>query len=100
MGKGQKGTGYSIEIDREARDDLKRLPPTMRNRVANKIEWLALYADELSHEGLSNLPLHLKGLKKRREGDWRILYWLYHQERKLKVYAIMHRSANYNLLIR
>ncbi|OHB75396.1 MAG: hypothetical protein A2Z34_04060 [Planctomycetes bacterium RBG_16_59_8] len=70
----------------------------IRRRIADKIEWLAANAERTAHERLSHLPKHLRGLCKRREGDYRILYWLYQSLRTIKIYGVIHRSTEYDLL--
>jgi len=33
-----------------------------------------------------------------RVGDWRILYWIYHREKVVRIYRIQHRSEVYRNL--
>ncbi|MBI4713364.1 MAG: type II toxin-antitoxin system RelE/ParE family toxin [Planctomycetes bacterium] len=89
---------FRIEISPDALKELVRLDEPTKRRIAGKIEWLSANADKITHHRLSNLPSHLRGLCKRREGDWRILYWLYPSQLVLKVYSVIHRSSGYDLL--
>jgi hypothetical protein len=40
---------------------------------------------------LVGMPDDLAGLCKLRVGDWRILYWIYHAEKIVRIYRIQHR---------
>jgi mRNA-degrading endonuclease RelE of RelBE toxin-antitoxin system len=89
---------FRIEISPDAFKELSGLDAPIRHRIADKIEWLAGNAQSLSHHRLANLPRHLSGLCKRREGDYRILYWVYLSQRVVKIYGIIHRSTEYDIL--
>jgi mRNA interferase RelE/StbE len=47
------------------------------------------------HRRLVGMPDDLAGLCKLRVGDWRILYWIYHPEKIVRIYRIQHRSEVY-----
>lgn len=47
------------------------------------------------HRRLVGMPDDLAGLCKLRVGHWRILYWIYHQEKIVRIYRIAHRSEVY-----
>lgn len=89
---------FRIEISPEALRKLSQLDEPIKRRIADKIEWLATHAETISHHRLSNLSRHLRGLCKRREGDYRILYWLYPHQRLIKIYGIIHRASEYDIL--
>ena len=42
-----------------------------------------------------NMPDSLSGLCKLRVGDYRILYWVYHGQKLLRLYRVQHRSEVY-----
>ncbi|HHT9161910.1 MAG TPA: type II toxin-antitoxin system RelE family toxin [Candidatus Brocadiia bacterium] len=67
----------------------------MQKRIAEKIDWLAENADKLVHHPLTSLPDDLRGLYRKRVGDYRILYWVYNEAKHIKVYDIEHRGKNY-----
>ena len=47
------------------------------------------------HRRLVGMPDDLAGLCKLRVGDWRIIYWIYHGEKIVRIYRIQHRSEVY-----
>jgi mRNA-degrading endonuclease RelE of RelBE toxin-antitoxin system len=47
------------------------------------------------HRRLVGMPDDLAGLCKLRVGDWRILYWIYHAEKVVRIYRIQDRSEVY-----
>jgi mRNA-degrading endonuclease RelE of RelBE toxin-antitoxin system len=98
VGKGKKEDMFRLEISPDALRELSQFDEPTKRQIADKIEWLAAHAREIVHHRLSNLPNHLRGLCKRREGDYRILYWVYPHQQVLKIYGIIHRSSEYNIL--
>ncbi len=56
---------------------------------------LADNADKIIHHPLKSMPDDLKGLCRMRVGDYRIIYWIYHQKKSIKIYEIEHRSQGY-----
>ena len=63
---------YEVEFRPEAVSDLDRLAPDVRERVLDRVRWLAAHFDEITPE-----PLRGKqwgGVLKLRVGDYRILY--------------------------
>ena len=89
---------FRIEISPDALNELSNLDEPIKHRITDKIEWLAINALTVTHHHLTNLPRHLSGLCKRREGDYRILYWIYPNQRVIKIYGIIHRSTEYDIL--
>jgi mRNA-degrading endonuclease RelE of RelBE toxin-antitoxin system len=41
------------------------------------------------------MPKYLQGLCKRREGDYRILYWPDSRKKVIKIYSVIHRREDY-----
>lgn len=74
--------------------DFRKLDDTVARRVSKKIAHLAAHP-ELMGQALHNMPADLAGLQKYRVGDFRVLYWIDHSERLLKLYAVQHRSTVY-----
>ena len=62
---------YSVEIRREALEDLRSLDPIIEIRILKKLEWFKENFDILTPEPLKG---EFKGLFKLRVGDYRILY--------------------------
>jgi mRNA interferase RelE/StbE len=84
-----------VEVGRKASAQLSGLDPTVGSAVERKIIWLAQNADVMIHRRLVGMPEDLAGLCKLRVGDWRILYWIYHAEKVVRIYRIQHRSEVY-----
>jgi mRNA interferase RelE/StbE len=89
---------FRLEISPDALNELSELDESVRRRIVDKIDWLAGNAAKIIHHRLSNLPRHLQGLCKRREGNYRILYWVYPNQRVIRIYGIIHRSSEYDIL--
>ncbi len=89
---------YQIIILPEAQKSFKKIDKEIQSRVVQKIDWLSENANQIIHHQLSNLPDDLKGLCKERSGDYRILYWIYHEKCLIKIYNIEHRRTAYRSL--
>ena len=98
MGTGKKETECKIEFTPTAIDDLSKTDQLARRRIFNRLAWIARNHDKIRHIPLKHLPKELSGLKKRREGDWRILYWYYPEKKIIRVYGARHRSTVYQKL--
>jgi mRNA interferase RelE/StbE len=79
----------------EGQISLNELDATVGAAVERKIIWLAQNAAAMIHRRLVGMPDDLEGLCKLRVGDWRILYWIYHTEKIVRIYRIQHRSEVY-----
>ena len=86
---------YRVIVLPSAEADLESLDPEVRRRILCRIVWLGENASQVIHYQLSNLPDDLIGLCRLRVGDYRVIYWVYHQRQELKVYRIRHRSEVY-----
>ena len=86
---------YRVEVGRKATAQLDELDPIVGSAVERKIIWLAQNAPVMIHRRLVSMPEDLAGLCKLRVGDWRILYWVYHAEKIVRIYRIQHRSEVY-----
>lgn len=95
LGRGSRASRYQVVLTERAERDVARLPKVMAGRVVDRLEWLAAHADDVVHHALTSLPEDLKGLSRLRVGDWRVLYWVYHDDRKISVYGVLHRSTAY-----
>jgi len=63
--------------------------------IERKIHWLGQNAASIVHRRLVGMPEALSGLCKLRVGDYRILYWVYHDLRLVRLYRVQHRSEVY-----
>ncbi len=86
---------YRVEVGPGASIQLEKLNATVLSAVERKIIWLAQNAAVMVHRRLVGMPEDLSGLCKLRVGDWRILYWIYHAEKIVRIYRIQHRSEVY-----
>ncbi len=86
---------YRVEVGHKASAQLVELDPAIGSAVERKIIWLAQNAAVMVHRRLVGMPEDLSGLCKLRVGDWRILYWIYHAEKIVRIYRIQHRSEVY-----
>lgn len=73
--------------------DLKSLDQSVAKRVVEKIEYLA--KNPHLAEAVAYLPHNLKGLKKYRVGDWRVLFWVDDVKKEITLYAVEHRGSVY-----
>ena len=81
---------YSIRIRGSARREIAQLPRDARERVITAI-------DELGEQPLVGSPLKggLRGLRRQRAGDYRILYELLDDELVILVVRVAHRRESY-----
>jgi mRNA interferase RelE/StbE len=86
---------YRVEIGSRADAQLAELDSAIGASVERKILWLSENAAVMIHRRLVGMPDDLSGLCKLRIGDWRILYWVYHKEKVVRIYRIQHRSEVY-----
>jgi mRNA-degrading endonuclease RelE of RelBE toxin-antitoxin system len=86
---------YRVEVGPNATSQLDRLDTAIGSAVERKIIWLAENAADMIHRRLVGMPDDLAGLCKLRVGHWRILYWIYHTEKLVRIYRIQHRSEVY-----
>jgi len=86
---------YRIEIGPKADAQLVDLDAAIGASVERKILWLGQNAASIIHRRLVNMPDALAGLCKLRVGDYRVLYWVYHDKKLVRLYRIQHRSEVY-----
>ncbi len=86
----RSGVSYSVRIRGSARRELAQLPREARERIIDAI-------DALREQPLSGSPLKggLRGLRRQRVGDYRILYELLDDELVILVVRIAHRRESY-----
>jgi addiction module RelE/StbE family toxin len=90
------GESFRIATTPTFERDFKKLDVTVARRVTQKI--LRLAASPELGQTLRNMPKDLTGLRKFRVGDFRVLYWIDHEHRSVKLYAVGHRSSIYERL--
>jgi mRNA interferase RelE/StbE len=85
---------YQVEFGADAIDDLDQMDATIRNRILRKINWLSLNFEQASPQGLS---ANLAGLYKLRIGDYRAIYTIDVEAKRLTILRLGHRSEIYDL---
>jgi mRNA interferase RelE/StbE len=83
---------YSVRLLKAATRELARLDKPIAQRVANRIKWLAENIEQISPQALKG---ELAGLYKLREGDYRIIYEILHDEETIVIHSIGHRREIY-----
>ena len=71
------------------------LGAAIEESVERKLSWLGNNAAGMVHRRLVGMPEDLAGLCKSRLGDYRILYWVYHEKKLIRIYRVAHRSEVY-----
>jgi mRNA interferase RelE/StbE len=84
---------YRIEFRPEARDDLQNLDFAVRHRILKRIQWLGEHVEEISPDPLSGGEW--LGCFKLRAGDYRIIYAVDSDGRRLIIRAVGHRRDIY-----
>jgi mRNA interferase RelE/StbE len=83
---------YSVRILKAAVGDLQRLDRAVARRIVRRLQWLAENLDAIKPIPLAG---ELSGLYKLREGDYRIIYEILHEERLILVHCVGHRRDVY-----
>jgi len=83
---------YTVEYEPDAVVNLGNLTLVVRERIANKIEWLAENLDQIIPQQLTG---NLAGYYKLRVGNYRVIYDFISEEKVLIIYNVVHRSEIY-----
>ncbi len=83
---------YEIRLYEEASQNLGRFDKAIVGRILRKLNWLAENAETIEPKGLRK---NLAGFAKLREGDYRIIYQISHEEKTVFVRFIGHRRDIY-----
>ena len=86
---------YRVEIGPAAIPQMEALDAVVAASIERKIVWLAENAETILHRRLVGMLPELQGLCKLRLGDYRVLYWIYHEQQLIRLYRVQHRSAVY-----
>jgi len=86
---------YAVIYEPEALADLKKLSQTDRQRIVNKINWLAQHFEQITPQPLSS---NLSGFFKLRVGDYRVIYEFSSVEQIITIDRVGHRSQAYDLM--
>lgn len=83
---------YKVQLLQEASRNLAGLDKSVARRILRKLNWLAENAESVEPKGLRK---NLSGNAKLREGDYRVIYRMFHEEKIIVVRFIGHRSQVY-----
>ncbi len=83
---------YEIRLFEEAERNLERLDKTIARRILRKLHWLAENAEIIEPKGLKK---NLSGFAKLREGDYRVIYQISHEEQIVFIRFVGHRREIY-----
>ncbi len=89
---------FEVKLLPDAEAAFRKLDRAVQTRVGQKIDWLSENAAVMVHHPLTSLPDDLRGLCRIRVGDYRIIYWVYQEEKRVSIYAVEHRSKDYKSL--
>jgi len=87
--------GNAVIYEPEALADLEKLSQDLRQRIVNKIDWLAENFEQIKPQPLSN---NLSGFFKLRVGDYRVIYEVNPTEQTIIIDRVGHRSQIYDLM--
>lgn len=74
--------------------DLKSLDESIRRRILDKIHWLLEHVEEMRHEPLT---AQWEGTYRLRVGDYRVVYGIDREQKRVIIYAVGHRREIYKL---
>ncbi len=82
---------YRLEVERQARKSLLRLPPEIKRRIEVKIDALAEDPRPAGCEPVKRAP---KGAYRVRVGDYRVVYVVLDEERLIIVARVSRRDES------
>ncbi len=85
---------YKVELKPQAIKNLRALDKRVAQRILDKLSWLSASISEVAPEPLS---ADLQGYYKLRVGDYRVIYSLNHEQRRIDVAFLGHRREVYRL---
>ena len=85
---------YELAFHPNVAKDLRGLDKSIRQRILSRIEWLVDHVEELRHEPLT---AQWAGMYRLRIGDYRVIYDLEREQRRIIIYAVGHRREIYKL---
>ncbi len=85
---------YELAFHPDVAGDLKGIDRSVRQRILDKIQWLCDRVEEIRHEPLT---ARWEGKYRLRVGDYRVIYGIEREHRRITVYAVGHRREIYRL---
>lgn len=83
---------YDVEISARAQAGFVLLDSAAAQRLSDKIDWLAENTESVRHEAMTG---RFRGMFRIRAGDYRAIYELDHETRKIVIHSVGHRSEVY-----
>lgn len=83
---------YLLQFPESVRRALHKLDRSVSARILRKLNWLATNAEGAKPEGLRG---DMAGYSKLREGDYRVVYEIRHDDKVILIHSIGHRSDIY-----
>jgi mRNA interferase RelE/StbE len=83
---------YEAAFHPDVARDLKGLDRGIRQRILSKIQWLIEHVEEVRHRPLT---AHWEGTYRLRVGDYRVIYGIDQEHRRIVIYAVGHRREVY-----
>ena len=83
---------YDVEISTRAQAGFVLLDYAAAQRLSDKIDWLAENAESVRHEAMTG---QFRGMFRIRAGDYRAIYELDPENRKIVIHSVGHRSEVY-----
>jgi mRNA interferase RelE/StbE len=83
---------YEAAFHPDVAEDLKRLDTSIRSRILSKIQWLLEHVEEMRHRPLT---AQWEGTYRMRVGDYRVIYGIDQDHRRIIIYAVGHRREVY-----
>jgi mRNA interferase RelE/StbE len=83
---------YEAAFHPDVAKDLKRLDTSIRPRILSKIQWLLEHVEEMRHRPLT---AQWEGTYRLRVGDYRVIYGIDQEHRRIIIYAVGHRREVY-----
>lgn len=86
---------WRVELSKDAIKYLKKLDRSTSQRLLNSLETLEITENPLLHQGVRPLIGKLKGFYRLRVGDFRIIFELDRQNKRIGVHVIAPRGNAY-----
>jgi len=83
---------YELAFHPDVTKSLKDLDRSVRQRILDKIQWLLEHVEEMPHQPLA---AQWQGMYRLRVGDYRVVYEVNREHRRIVVYAVGHRREIY-----
>jgi len=85
---------YEPAFHPDVAKDLQGLDKNVRLRILDKIRWLLEHVEELHHKSLT---AQWEGMHRLRVGDYRVVYGIDRNNKRIVIYAVGHRRDIYKL---